>query len=281
VPYVGGLAITAFGWRDAAVWLGVGYLAILSPLVLMLRAPAHATNADSDGRAADANLWGISHRISIPWLAFASVFCCICMAVPLVHLVPLGIAAGCSAQTAAGLLLSSMSAAVFGRLFFGSLADRVGGLAAYALSCSAQTVVVFWFTQTSSMAALFSLSILFGFGFAGVMTCLLICAREAAPMRMSGTAMAIVSTTAWVGMGIGSYQAGFFYDLNKGYVLSYGNAAIAGIVNLLIVFALAWYRSSRTSAPVGPHVHTVPQHGPTHPMKTARHPVPDSGTETF
>ncbi len=76
----------------------------------------------------------------------------------------------------------------------------------------------------------------------------LICAREAAPMRISGTAMAIVSTTAWVGMGIGSYQAGFFYDLNGTYVLSYANAAATGVINLLVVFALAWYRWSRSSA---------------------------------
>ena len=55
--------------------------------------------------------------------------------------------------------------------------------------------------------------------------------------------MAIVSTTAWIGMGIGSFQAGFFYDLQKSYVLSYGNAALAGIVNLLIVAALFWYRA--------------------------------------
>jgi MFS family permease len=248
VPYVAGLVITIVGWRDAAVWLGVAYLAVLLPLVLLLRAPADPTQTAPAGQAAHENSWGISHRISIPWLAFASVFCCICMAVPLVHLVPLGIATGCSSQAAAGLLLSAMIAAVFGRLFFGWLADRIGGLAAYAISCFAQTAVVFWFTQTSSIAALFSLSILFGFGFAGVMTCLLICAREAAPMRISGTAMAIVSTTAWVGMGIGSYQAGFFYDLNGSYVLSYGIAAIAGVVNLLVVAALAWYRWSRSSS---------------------------------
>jgi hypothetical protein len=41
------------------------------------------------------------------------------------------------------------------------------------------------------------------------MTCLLICARESAPVRISGTAMAIVSTAAWIGMGIDSFQAGF------------------------------------------------------------------------
>jgi len=247
VPYFAGLLIGAVGWRDAAVWLGVVYLVVLLPLTLLLRAPASETQSGPQSATSGENLWGISHRISVPWLALASVFCCVCMAVPLVHLVPLGISAGCSPQTAAGLLLTAMIAAVFGRLFFGWLADRVGGLTAYGLSCFAQTAIVFWFTQTGSVGALFTLSLLFGFGFAGVMTCLLICAREAAPVRISGTAMAIVSTTAWVGMGIGSYQAGFFYDLNHSYVFSYANAAAAGVLNLAIVAALAWYRASRKS----------------------------------
>lgn len=250
VPYLTGMMITAFGWRDAASLLGVAYLAILLPVVLLLR-PAPAGPAVSQTWSSDENLWGISHRISIPWLAVASVFCCICMAVPLVHLVPLGIGVGCSSQTATGLLLSAMTAGVFGRLFFGSMADRIGGLGAYMLSCFAQAAIVFWFTQTNNIASLFALSILFGFGFAGVMTCLLICAREAAPVRISGAAMAIVSTSAWLGMGIGSYQAGFFYDLNKNYLLSYGNAAIAGLINVLIVLALIRYRALAKSAKFG------------------------------
>ena len=247
VPYIANLLLEQAGWRNAALWLGIGYFVVLFPLVMLLRAPPINAQARATGHGSDRNLWGISHRITIPWLAFASVFCCICMAVPLVHLVPLGVGIGCSPQTAAGLLLVAMIAGIFGRLFFGSLADRIGGLSVYAISCFAQTAVVFWFSQTNSVVTLFELSILFGFGFAGVMTCLLICAREAAPMRMSGTAMAIVSTTAWIGMGIGGFQAGFFYDLQKSYVLSYGNAALAGIVNLLIVAALFWYRSNYKS----------------------------------
>jgi predicted MFS family arabinose efflux permease len=167
------------------------------------------------------------------------------MAVPLVHLVPLGIDLGCSPQAAAGLLLSLMVSGVFGRLFFGWLADRIGGLPAYFLASLTQTSVVFWFTQTSDIATLFQLSVLFGFGFAGVMTCLLICAREAAPLRMSGRAMAIVSTAGWIGMGLGSYQAGFFYDITASYLLSYANAAIGGILNILTVAALIWYRRHR------------------------------------
>lgn len=247
VPYLTRLMITEFGWRDAALCLGVGYLVILVPLLFLLRpAPVIGHSAEGVYRP-DTNLWGVPHATSIPWLAVAGFFCCVCMAVPLVHLVPLGIDLGCSPQTAAGLLLSLMIAGVFGRLFFGWLADRTGGLPAYFLASLAQTSVVFWFTQTSNIALLFQLSVLFGFGFAGVMTCLLICAREAAPLRISGAAMAIVSTMAWIGMGIGSYQAGYFYDLTGAYVLSYGNAALAGLANLAVVALLIWYRKYQAS----------------------------------
>jgi MFS family permease len=242
VPYVARLAITEVGWRDAALYLGLGYFVVLVPLMFLLRPPPAAGQASDRPGSANGNLWGLPHTTTIPWLGLAGPFCCICMAVPLVHLVPLGIDLGCSPQTAAGLLLSLMISGVFGRLFFGWLADRIGGLPAYFLASLAQTSVVFWFTQTASVPMLFQLSVLFGFGFAGVMTCLLICAREAAPLRISGTAMAVVSTAAWIGMGIGSYQGGYFYDLSGSYVLSYGNAAIAGIANLAVVAALVWYR---------------------------------------
>ena len=247
VPYLAGLMITELGWRDAALYLGVGYLVILVPLLFLLRPAPVIGQSAGQAYQSDGNLWGVPHAITIPWLALAGVFCCICMAVPLVHLVPLGIDLGCSPQTAAGLLLSLMIAGVFGRLFFGWLADRIGGLPAYFFASLAQTSVVFWFTQTSSLATLFQLSVLFGFGFAGVMTCLLICAREAAPLRISGSAMAIVTTAAWIGMGFGSYQAGYFYDARGTYVLSYGVGAIAGIVNIAIVALLMWYRQQQPS----------------------------------
>jgi MFS family permease len=242
VPYVTRLMITEVGWRDAALYLGLGYLVILVPLMFLLRPAPVLLPSTGPSPASNDNLWGLPHTLTIPWLALAGVFCCICMAVPLVHLVPLGIDLGCSPQTAAGLLLSLMVAGVFGRLFFGWLADRIGGLRSYFLASLAQTLVVFWFTQTASIALLYQLSVLFGFGFAGVMTCLLICAREAAPLRISGTAMAIVSTTAWIGMGIGSYQGGYLYDASGSYVLSYANAALAGIMNLAVVLGLIWYR---------------------------------------
>jgi predicted MFS family arabinose efflux permease len=240
VPWLAQMLITAGGWRNAALWLGAGSFVTLVPLVLLLK-PA-PIRMPVRGQSADANLWRKPHNVTIPWLALGGFFCCVCMVAPLVHLVPLGISIGCTPQTAAELLLALMIAGVFGRLFFGWLADRIGGLAAYFTASLAQTLTVFWFTQTADIAVLFQLSVLFGFGFAGVMTCLLICAREAAPPRLSGTAMAVVSTAGWIGMGLGGYQAGLFYDLTASYLVSYANAALAGLINLLIIVTLGGYR---------------------------------------
>jgi MFS family permease len=245
VPYLGRFLITELGWRDAMLYLGVGYFVVLFPLIFLLRPAPCVDRPSHRAERSDDNLWNVPHAITIPWLGLAGLFCCICMAVPLVHLVPLGIDLGCTPQTAAGLLLTVMMSGVLGRLFFGWLADRVGGLPAYFLASLAQTSVVFWFARTSNIATLYQLSVLFGFGFAGVMTCLLICAREAAPLRLAGSSMAIVSTAGWIGMGLGSYQAGFFYDASASYLLSYAIAALAGIMNLLIVATLFWYRRQR------------------------------------
>lgn len=240
------MVISASDWRDAITYMGAGYFVVMIPLLLLLRPPPVLEASAAEVSRSDANLWGLPHRISIPWLAFAGIFCCICMAVPIVHLVPLGIGLNLSPETAVSLLATLMISGFFGRLFFGSLADRIGALYTYISASFLQTVMVFWFTQTQSLDVLYVLSAVFGFGFAGVMTSLLICAREAAPLRITGFATALVATTGWIGMGIGSYQGGYLYDLTGDYTWSYGIAAISGFINLAIVLCLIWYRRMRT-----------------------------------
>jgi MFS family permease len=245
-PVIFQAMISASNWRDAIFYLGGGYFAVMIPLLSFLRPPPGLVASSAEVSRSDTNLWGVSHRITIPWIACAAIFCCICMAVPIIHLIPLGADLDLSPQTAASLLFTLMVSGTFGRIFFGSLADRIGALYTYFMASFMQTVIVFWFTQTESLFMLYVLSALFGFGFAGVMTSVLICTREAAPLRITGFANATISATAWIGMGIGSYQGGYFYDLTGDYTWSYGIGAIAGMVNLTIVLCLIWYRRSRT-----------------------------------
>lgn len=238
--------ISASNWRDAITYLGAGYLVVMVPLLLLLRPPPVLATSPAQFTQSNSNLWGISHRITIPWLATAGIFCCICMAVPIVHLVPLAIGLELSPETAVSLLATLMVAGTLGRICFGALADRIGALYAYFTASFTQTVMVFWFTQTESLIVLYVFSAFFGFGFAGVMTSLLICARETAPLRITGFATAVISTAGWIGMGIGGYQGGYFYDVTGNYTWSYGVAALSGVVNLSIVFCLIWYRRNRS-----------------------------------
>lgn len=173
------------------------------------------------------------------------------MSVPLVHLVPLATDIGFTPERATSILFTLMASGMVGRIIFGWFADRIGGLLAYFIATFGQTASVFWFTQSESLLVLYPLAAIFGFFFAGVMTSLLICAREAAPLRMAGFAAAVVSTTAWIGMGIGSYQGGYFYDITGNYTISYTNALLAGIVNIAIVTLLIWYRRRRTRSGTG------------------------------
>lgn len=246
IPFVERIMISAWGWREAMLYLGISYFVLLIPMLFLLKPPPILAQGNKEVFQSNDNVWKMPHRISLSWLSAAGIFCCICMAAPLMHLVPLGMDMGLDPNTATGLLFALMTSGVFGRLFFGTMADKVGGLKAYFIASIGQTVMVFWFTQTTSLPALYILAILFGFSFSGVMTCLLICAREAAPLKMTGLAVAIVGATGWIGMGVGGFQAGHFFDLTGSYTLSYGNAALAGMINLVIVGSLLWFRRRRT-----------------------------------
>jgi MFS family permease len=150
---------------------------------------------------------------STAWISAAAFFCCVCMAVPIMHLPPLAVECGLPDSVGARALMIVMAAGTVGRVVFGALADRVGALATYALASLIQTATAFWFTQASSVAFLFAVAAIFGFGFAGNMTSIILAVREAVPVRMVGLSTAITTLMAWVGMGVGGLLGGYLFDL--------------------------------------------------------------------
>ncbi len=191
----------------------------------------------SDHRAA----YPVSPKIAVAWLSGAGLFCCICMGTAMVHAVAIAQDAGIGAEEAAGVILLIYVSGFFGRIFFGKLSDHIGGIRAYWLASFGQTILIFWFTQMQSLAGFYAHAVIFGFFMAGVMTSLIICVGELTPVHMRGMSTGIVMLLAWLGMGVGGYQAGLFFDLGGSYVIPYVNAAAAGVVNLIIVGSLYYY----------------------------------------
>jgi len=134
-----------------------------------------------------------------------------------------------------------MLAGAAGRIIGGKLADVIGPLQAYIFMSAAQTIAVLFFPLVTGMAAIYALSGLFGLFYSGVMAVFIVITRFMVPANYLARSMAVVSAAGWVGMGLGSWQGGFVFDLTGDYIWSFRNAAAAGIINVGILVLFFFY----------------------------------------
>ena len=233
VPFAAAFLIEGLGWRGAMLAMGLASLAALVPLALAMREAPRPVGPLAAGRAeADPPL---PPGVVVVALSAAVLFCCTCMSVPLMHLVPLIQGYCISAPDAGGVLFVLLLAAIAGRVAFGKLADMIGPIPAYMTASLWQTVGVFAFTRIGDLSLFYAFAPVYGFGYAGVMTSVLVTARVLTPARRRATLMGIILAFAWLGHGLGGWQGGVFYDLTGDYTVSFANAAAAGLFNLVIV----------------------------------------------
>jgi MFS family permease len=250
VPYGIAVLIGAMGWRDALSTMGLFTLAVLIPLALLIRQPPRqgAGHVHPGSATDEQSETPLPANTVVAWLGIAVLFCCICMSVPLMHLVPLIHDRGFSLQDAGSVMFLMMIFAIGGRVVFGKLADIIGPIRAYWIASCWQTVLVFFFVQINSLDTFYIFAAVYGFGYAGVMTGVLVCVRELTPLSRRASALGIVTLFGWLGHGIGGYQGGYFFDLHGDYTFAYANAALAGIINLVIVGALFFTIARRKAA---------------------------------
>ncbi len=249
IPLVGALAIEALGWRGAFAALGLATLALLLPLSLLVRDPPRRAGP-AQGSASAGMHSVLPHRLVLVMLSAAVLCCCTLMSVPLMHLVPLMQGCGIAATDAGGVMFAMLATGILGRLCFGRLADMIGAIPAYMTASFWQTAMVFGFTQFEGLEAFYLYGLLYGFGYAGVMTGVLTTTTALTPPHRRAGAMGIVTAFAFLGHGVGGYAGGWLFDLTGGYAIAFGTAAAAGIVNLAIIALLLFgIRRARGAQP--------------------------------
>lgn len=160
------------------------------------------------------------------------------------HLVPLIQGRGFTPPEAGSVLFTLLMVAIVGRVAFGKLADIIGAIPAYFVASAWQTVMVFGFMFMEHLSSFYMYAVVYGFGYAGVMTTIFVTIRNhAAPARRAST-MGVVLAFAYLGHGLGGWQGGYFFDVTSNYSWTYTNAALAGVVNLVIVGGL-WITINR------------------------------------
>jgi MFS family permease len=235
LPFFASFLIDAFGWRWAFVEVGCTLLAVLALALPVLKWPqgttAHVVNCAGASELARAE------TAPVALLALAAFLCCTCMGVPVVHMASfIGAICGSPGVGVSSLVIAMIAGAV-GRVCCGFIADRIGPLKAYGVASTIQTACVMAFPALGDSLSFMVLSALFGFGFAGNMTCLSLCVRQAVPASRFGGALGAVMMIAWAGMATGGYVGGALFDLSRSYTPSFVLAAMSGVLNLAVIGA--------------------------------------------
>ncbi|MES2713596.1 MAG: MFS transporter [Pseudomonadota bacterium] len=231
VPFLAAWLIEGFGWRGAMFALGAGTLLVLLPMASFMREPG----AVAAGTAAPAAAPPIPVNLAVPILSAAVFFCCACMAVPLMHLMPLMQGFCIPATDAGGVMLAMLVAAIVGRIAYGKLCDAIGPVQSWAVASFLQVLGVAAFTQFETLRGFMSFGVVYGFAYAGVMTSVLVSARALTPAHRRASLMGVILSFAWLGHAFGGYQGAATYDITGSYTAGFVAGSVAGLVNLALV----------------------------------------------
>jgi MFS family permease len=234
IPYLSGYLISTSGWESAYLSLAIIYAAIALPISLLIKESSWRESARTTEEDEPRD-FPVSEREVVIWISVAVIFCCICMSVPIVHLVPLLTDSNFSLEFATRVLMVLMFCGAFGRILGGMLGDFIGALPAYLLMSLGQTVSVIWFPHLTTPFGIYLLAAFFGFTYSGVMSSILVCTRMMVSAKFAARAMSLTSFFGWTGMGLGGFFGGYFYDLQGDYVWSFAFAGIMGLLNVLIL----------------------------------------------
>ncbi|MDP6181991.1 MAG: MFS transporter [SAR86 cluster bacterium] len=243
IPHLSGYFINYSGWQSAYISLSIIYAMISFPIALLIKESPLRELARNKGEQ-EPRSFPVSEKEVVIWISIAIIFCCVCMSVPIMHLVPLLTDSDFSLEFATKALMVLMFCGALGRICGGLLGDYIGPLPGYILMSVGQTISVIWFPQVSDTIGIYSLAAFFGFTYSGVMSSILVCTRMMVSAQFAARAMSLTSFFGWIGMGLGGFLGGYFFDLEGNYLWAFTFAGIMGCVNILILSQF-WMRVKR------------------------------------
>ncbi len=229
--------ISVFEWRTAMLILGALAWVIVLPAGLFVKPhPEDVGDATPAAPPGEANFTPGAALRSFPlWvIALTHFACCAAHSGPIFHMVSYASDRGIAHMAAAGVLGFSGLSSIVGRLGFGMLADRVGAKRVLVGGLVAQAIMILLYLPAESLTAFYVLALPFGVTYGGVMPLYAVVTREYFGQNVMGTAYGAVFFISSLGMGVGSFAGGWFYDHYGSYAWLYISAfAIGGMAALL------------------------------------------------
>jgi len=189
-------------------------------------------------------------------LAVAAFCCCMPMSMPQTHLVALCSDLGIKPAHGAAMLSLLLGTAFVSRQIWGLISDRIGGLTTVLIGSAWQFCSLIALALTQDEIGLFTVTAIFGLGFAGIIPAYVLVVRELFPAREAGWRVPVLLCMSGFGMASGGWVAGLLYDHFGYYAPAFAAGLIFNSVNLALVGTLVgrrggWFGGTRAAPAYG------------------------------
>jgi MFS family permease len=252
--------ISFHDWRSSLLIIAGLVAAVMIPVsFLVRRAPARAGGADPAPVAVTAaagpqSSMTTGQALRSPQfiiLALTGFFCCATHSGPIFHTVSYAVTCGIPLIAAVSIYSVEGLAGMGGRIAFGLLGDRFGAKRMLVIGLLAQAFGALGYFFVRDLVGFYSVAVVFGFIYAGIMPLYAVIVRENFPLRMLGTVIGGTTTATSLGMATGPLAGGLIYDSFASYGWLYIGAWGIGIGAFLIAMTFKPFPKTQAApAPV-------------------------------
>ena len=259
VPIIAWL-VAEYGWRSAALSLGIGMAIIGLPMAVLVRhkpeqygylpdgrveAPAlgDASGARAGARVTsdvdeiDFTIWEALKTSAFWILSLAFGFRTLAISATVIHQIPLLTDRGFSATAAAGVLALMSLMSVPGRLIFGFLGDYFDKRILVSVAYLLQGVGLVILLNATSLEHLYLFTLVFGLGW-GAPTVLVALRGDYFGRRYFATIAGVQQSVVAIGTIIGPVYAGWIFDTTRSYDAAFITFIVAIVIGaVLVLFA--------------------------------------------
>jgi MFS family permease len=156
----------------------------------------------------------------------------------------------------AAMLSLLLGTAFVSRQIWGLISDRIGGLTTVLIGSAWQFFSLIALALTQDEIGLFTVTAIFGLGFAGIIPAYVLVVRELFPAREAGWRVPTLLCLSGFGMAAGGWVAGLLYDHFGYYAPAFAAGLIFNFVNLVLVGTLVgrrggWFGGTRAAPAYG------------------------------
>ena len=255
VAPIAAVLVSTYDWRFAQLLIGLAVWVLLLPVAFLVRrAPVPMGNAAAR-RAAEPQMT-VRAALTSPQfgvLALTYFLCCATHSGPLFHTVSYAISCGLTVTAAVSIYSVEGVSGLAGRLAFGLLGDRFGAKRTFVSGLLLQAAAVGCYYFAREQFAFYSVAVVFGFAYAGVMPLYAVLMRENFPLSIIGTVVGAGSMASSLGMALGPLAGGMIFDRFGTYGWLYVSSVVLGLgaVAVMLTFRPAPPRETSSGAAFG------------------------------